>query len=161
MRFPVEDPELRNQLIGILAVAAAAPGFWEFLKWLCQELATIFTGKKKVTNKDISDSVAELREEIQKMQSDISDMKKDASYQKEKYLEDKANDYRSKILRFDDELRVDTPHSYEFYTDIMETITKYEDYCKSHPNFKNERANSAIRHVMEEYDKAHRDNSFI
>ena len=161
MWFNFEDQELHKQLLSILAVAAAAPGFWDFLKWLGQEISRILTGKKKVTNKDLSDDIKFLKADTERLQADVTEIKKDTYNQKEQYLEDKAIYYRSKILRFDDELRVNTPHSYEFYIDILETITKYNDYCKSHSNFKNERANSAIRHIMEEYDKAHKNNLFI
>lgn len=161
MKFFGDDPELRKQLFGVITVALAAPGFWEFLKWACASLYTALTGKKKATTQDISDSVQELRAESAGMRSDIAAIKEESRANYEKNLEELAKNNRSKILRFDDELRIGVRHSYEYFEDILRTVKEYEDYCQSHPNFQNRQAQSAINHIQAAYDKAHQDNSFI
>lgn len=72
-----------------------------------------------------------------------------------------ARQARSKILRFDDELRINIKHSQEYFDDVIEDITFYENYCSKNPNFKNRKAVSAIEHIMKAYDKCHDDNSFL
>lgn len=161
MRFLGEDPELRQQLMGVLMVAAAAPGFWELLKYLCSMLFTALTGKRKATTQDVSDSVQKLRSESAEMRSDIAAIKQETRSNYEHNLEELAKNNRSKILRFDDELRIGIRHSYEYFEDILRTVKEYEDYCNTHSSFKNRQAESAIKHIQAAYDKAHEDNSFI
>ena len=161
MRFFGEDPALRQQLMSVLMVAAAAPGFWDFLKWLFGSIGVAITGKKKITNQDISDAVQKLREESAEMKTAITEIKEEARVHNEQNLEERAKNNRSKILRFDDELRIGIKHSYEYFEDILRTVHEYEDYCDNHPKFKNRQAESAINHIQSAYDEAHENNSFI
>ena len=161
MRFFGEDPALRQQLMSVLMVAAAAPGFWDFLKWVFGSIGAAITGKKKITNQDISDSVQKLREESAEMKTAITEIKEEAREHNEQNLEERAKNNRSKILRFDDELRIGIKHSYEYFEDILSTVHEYEDYCDNHPKFKNRQAESAINHIQSAYDEAHENNSFI
>ena len=161
MRFFGEDPALRQQLMSVLMVAAAAPGFWDFLKWLFGSIGAAVTGKKKITNQDISDSVQKLREESAEMKTAIIEIKEEAREHNEQNLEELAKNNRSKILRFDDELRIGIKHSYEYFEDILRTVHEYEDYCDNHPKFTNRQAESAINHIQSAYDEAHENNSFI
>ena len=99
--------------------------------------------------------------ESSEMRADIRQIKEEARAHNEENLEERAKSSRSKILRFDDELRVGTRHSYEYFEDILRSIKEYEDYCNSHPKFKNRQATSAIKHIQEAYDEAHENNTFI
>lgn len=161
MRFFGEDPELRQQLMGVLMVAAAAPGFWDFIRWVCSSIYTALTGKKQVTNKDLSDRMDQSDHRAAQMQEDITSMKEESRAHYEENLEERAKNNRSKILRFDDELRIGIQHSYEYFEDILRTVKEYEDYCSSHPKFMNRQAESAISHIQSAYDKAHENNAFI
>ena len=157
----MEDPELRQQLMGVLMVAAAAPGFWEFIRWVCASAYTALTGKRQITNKDLSDRMDQADRRSAKMQDDITAMAEESRAHYEENLEERAKNNRYKILRFDDELRIGIRHSYEYFEDILRTVKEYEDYCDSHPKFKNRQAESAINHIQSAYDEAHENNSFI
>jgi len=157
----MEDPQLRAQLTTLMVAVVTVPAFWEFLKWLFSTIFTMVTGRKRATTQDIADSVAQLRSESASMRDDIAQIKAEARAQKEETLEERAKSNRSKILRFDDELRIGTMHSYEYFEDILRTVKEYEDYCNSHPSFQNRQAVSAISHIQKAYDRAHEENSFI
>lgn len=159
--FGMEDPQLRAQLTTLMVAVVTVPAFWEFIKWLCSTLFTLFTGRKKATIEDISNSVKQLSSESSEMRADIRQIKEEARAHNEENLEQRAKSNRSKILRFDDELRVGTMHSYEYFEDILRTVKEYEDYCESHPKFKNRQAESAIKHIQSAYDEAHENNTFI
>jgi hypothetical protein len=161
MRFIAGDPELRQQLMGVLMVAAAAPGFWEFIRWVCSAAYSALTGKRQITNKDLSDRMDQADRRSAKMQDDITAMAEESRAHYEENLEERAKNNRSKILRFDDELRIGIKHSYEYFEDILRTVKEYEDYCDSHPKFMNRQAESAISHIQHAYDEAHENNSFI
>ena len=95
------------------------------------------------------------------MKKAITEIKEEAREHNEQNLEERAKNNRSKILRFDDELRIGIKHSYEYFEDVLRTVHEYEDYCDSHPKFKNRQAESAINHIQSAYDEAHENNSFI
>ena len=149
----MEDPQLRAQLTTLMVAVVTVPAFWEFIKWLFSTLFTLFTGRKKATTEDISNSVKLLMTESSEMRADIRAIKEEARVHNEENLEERAKSNRSKILRFDDELRIGE--------DILRTVKEYEDYCDSHPKFKNRQAESAIKHIQEAYDEAHENNTFI
>lgn len=157
----MEDQQLRAQLTTLLVAVITVPAFWEFLKWLFSTLFTLITGRKKATMQDVSDSIQQLRTESAEMRSDIRTIKEDAKRHNDENLEERAKSNRSKILRFDDELRIGIKHSYEYFEDILQTVKEYEDYCDSHPKFKNRQAQSAISHIQAAYDEAHENNTFI
>ena len=50
-----------------------------------------------------------------------------------------ANLLRTQILRFNDELIDDRHHTREHFIETLAVIDAYEDYCRSHPNYKNNR----------------------
>lgn len=157
----MEDPQLRAQLTTLMVAVVTVPAFWEFIKWLFSTLFTLFTGRKKATTEDISNSVKQLMTESSEMRADIRAIKEEARVHNEENLGERAKSNRSKILRFDDELRIGIRHSYEYFEDILRTVKEYEDYCDSHPKFKNRQAESAIKHIQEAYDEAHENNTFI
>lgn len=157
----MEDPQLRAQLTTLMVAVVTVPAFWELIKWILSTLFTLFTGRKKATTQDISNSVKQLMTESSEMRADIRAIKEEARVHNEENLEERAKSNRSKILRFDDELRIGIRHSYEYFEDILRTVKEYEDYCDSHPKFKNRQAASAIKHIQEAYDEAHENNTFI
>lgn len=157
----MEDPQLRAQLTTLMVAVVTVPAFWELIKWILSTLFTLFTGRKKATTEDISNSVKQLMTESSEMRADIRAIKEEARVHNEENLEERAKSNRSKILRFDDELRIGIRHSYEYFEDILRTVKEYEDYCDSHPKFKNRQAESAIGHIQDAYDEAHENNTFI
>lgn len=157
----MEDPQLRQQLTTLIVAVVTVPAFWEFLKWLFSTIFTMVTGRKRATTEDISNSVKQLMTESSEMRADIRAIKEEARVHNEENLEERAKSNRSKILRFDDELRIGIRHSYEYFEDILRTVKEYEDYCETHPKFKNRQAASAIKHIQEAYDEAHENNTFI
>jgi len=78
-----------------------------------------------------------------------------------RYSQDKAEQQRLQILRFDDELRRGEGHSYEYFEIILNTISDYDDYCDAHPGFKNRKAVSAIEHIMSAYEDCYLNNTFL
>ena len=46
---------------------------------------------------------------------------------------------RRRILRFNDELLQKIKHSKEMFDDTLKDITDYDNYCRTHPDFKNKK----------------------
>ena len=73
-------------------------------------------------------------------------------------LEDKVdrNDAitsRVRILRFGDELRSNTVHSKESFDQVLSDITNYNQYCKDHPKFENDKTVLTTKVIKETYTK--------
>lgn len=68
---------------------------------------------------------------------------------------------RQRILRFGDEVRHGQNHSEEHYNDILDDITAYEKYCSAHKDFKNQKAQSTIKIIVQAYEKHMQHNDFL
>ena len=74
---------------------------------------------------------------------------------------ERINQIRQRIIRFSDEVMYDTGHSQEHYNDILEDINKYEQYCKTHPDFVNNKAAMAIATIKEAYQYCIDNHDFL
>lgn len=72
-----------------------------------------------------------------------------------------AKEARRRILRFGDEVRHGQRHSKEHCDEIILDITDYEHYCATHPDFKNQKAQSTIKLLVKEYERCLAENDFL
>lgn len=63
-----------------------------------------------------------------------------------------ADEHRARILRFNNELVREIPHTKEEFIDILADIDAYERYCEQHTEYKNNRAVHAIANIGRVYD---------
>lgn len=68
---------------------------------------------------------------------------------------------RVRILRFADECRREEMHSKEFFDSVLDDIDLYEEYCESHPKFKNNKTVASTAIIKELYAKCLKENKFI
>lgn len=108
--------------------------------WFGRIIGRAINGEVLEKVKNLSDEVHELKEEDSEQWASLS---------------------RSHILRFGDELLHGTPHSKEHFDQILLDITKYEDYCEEHPNYKNNIANATIKQIKNTYQKCLEENNFL
>ena len=72
-----------------------------------------------------------------------------------------ADEHRARILRFNNELLRDIPHTKEEFIDVLADIDFYERYCRDHENYKNNRAVHAIANISKVYDDRLREHDFL
>lgn len=72
-----------------------------------------------------------------------------------------ADEHRSRILRFNNELLRDIPHTKEEFVDVLADIDHYERYCRDHENYRNNRAVHAIANISRVYDDRLREHDFL
>ena len=65
--------------------------------------------------------------------------------------EREAKQWRSMILRFADECYMGLDHSQEHFLDMLDVISAYNDYCTSHPKFKNGKTTDASQRIKDTY----------
>ena len=136
------------------AAVAALSGVVEFSKikinpwtWLARHLGRAINGEVLDKVDGISTRVDKLAEKV-----DQSEARQD---------ERDAKTARTHILRFGDEVRIGVRHSKESFDEVLADITAYETYCKSHPEFPNNRTRAAEKFISETYDECLRENKFL
>ena len=72
-----------------------------------------------------------------------------------------ADMHRKNILQFNNELLRDIPHTKEDFTEILLEIDYYERYCNSHPNYRNNLAVLAIKHIKTCYGERLEKHDFL
>lgn len=74
--------------------------------------------------------------------------------------ENRADERRANILRFNNELVRELPHTREEFVEILADIDVYERYCREHPDYKNNRAVHAIANIGRVYDERLKKHDF-
>lgn len=65
--------------------------------------------------------------------------------------ENQATTMRVRILRFENELQEERIHSKDSWDQVMDDITRYEEYTEKHPKFKNNITVASINHIKNKY----------
>lgn len=72
-----------------------------------------------------------------------------------------ADGHRARILHFNNELLRDIDHTKEEFTEVLTEIDAYEEYCREHPEYPNNRAVLAIENIREVYKERLREHDFL
>lgn len=64
-----------------------------------------------------------------------------------------ADTLRMRVLHFNNELLRGDRHTREDFIEILAVIDAYEQYCKNHPNYRNNRASHAVANIGRVYDE--------
>lgn len=123
----------------------------------------------KVIGKALNQELVEEIKNIKKVQNDdheenekrFSALEKAHLEFQEYYKEDDAKSARRRILSCADELRRGVEHSQEFFHDVLDDISYYNNYCDEHPKFKNMQAVVAIEFIKETYQHCLKENKFL
>ena len=97
---------------------------------------------------------ADVLQELKSVKDDLSDhIRMDD--------ERNADEHRARILRFNNELLRDIPHTKEEFIEVLTDIDFYERYCDEHKDYKNNRAAHAIANISRAYDDRLRKHDFL
>ena len=72
-----------------------------------------------------------------------------------------ADGHRARILHFNNELLRDIDHTKEEFTEVLTEIDAYEEYCREHPEYPNNRAVLAIENIQEVYKERLKLHDFL
>lgn len=96
----------------------------------------------------------EVLDKVDKLGSDVQHLK-------EQYSEHEAKAARVRILQFGDELYQNQLHTKERFDQILEDVSDYEDYCRAHPDFPNEKTVMTVERIKAVYQECLREHSFL
>ena len=120
---------------------------WKTLKWLwrcfCRSLNAAVLEELGTVTTELRDTKLKLENHIR-----MDD-------------EREADKVRASILHFNNELLRDIPHTQEEFVEILKKIDWYNDFCRTHEDYKNSRAVHAIANIERVYDDRLRLHDFL
>ena len=75
--------------------------------------------------------------------------------------ENEATTCRYRILRFNDEILHEQKHTKEHFDQILDDVTRYEQFCSDHPEYENNKAVLAIENIKKVYQRCSEENTFL
>ena len=77
------------------------------------------------------------------------------------WVQGDADRLRERILQYNNELLRNIPHTREDFIEILTVIDAYNLYCKTHEDYKNNRATHAIKNILRVYDERLEKRDFL
>ena len=141
MDFKASDllPMLPPVLVALLSLVEVSP--IKINPW---------SGLAKWLGRAINGEVLESVEDVKKAQRDT---RKALDEHIQSDDERNADTLRMRVLHFNNELLRGDRHTREDFIEILAVIDAYEQYCKNHPNYRNNRASHAIANIGRVYDE--------
>lgn len=107
------------------------------------------------TNKDLFDKIDEIDKKVEDLDKKVDSLECETN-------ENNAKQNRRRILRFADECRREEKHSQEHFTEIIEGDIKcYNQYCRAHPEFENDKCVMSIDFIEKAYKHCIEHNDFL
>lgn len=131
----------KDAIIAIFIAVIGSNALWGFIQFLLQR-----KDNKEDCSKKIMDMIQKLDEKIDKLDGELS--------------ERGAIACRVRILKFMDEILEGWNHSFDSYTQVMQDITNYINYCDLHPRFKNHQTEATIEYIKNDYQEHLEKNDF-
>lgn len=128
-------------IIAIIVAVIGSNALWGFIQFLVQR-----NDNKEDCSKKILNMIKKLDEKIDKLDDELS--------------ERGAIACRVRILKFMDEILEGWNHSFDSYTQVMQDITNYINYCDLHPRFKNHQTEATIEYIKNDYQEHLEKNDF-
>lgn len=131
----------KNAVIAIFIAVIGSNALWGFIQFLLQR-----KDNKDDCSKKILDMIQKLDEKIDKLDGELS--------------ERGAIACRVRILKFMDEILEGWNHSRDSYTQVLQDITNYTNYCSTHPLFLNHQTEATIEYINNDYQEHLEKNDF-
>ena len=96
----------------------------------------------------------EVLEQVGQLSKEVDTLKKDEELER-------ARQARQRILRFNDEILFEKRHSKEHFDEILDDIDTYEEYCRTHEDYENNKAVLAIATIREVYKDCLKTHDFL
>ena len=129
-------------VITVIVAVIGSNALWGFIQFLMER-----KDKKDDCSKKIMDMIEKLDKKIDKIDKEAQ--------------EREAITSRVRILKFMDEILEGRMHTKDSYDQVMTDITNYNNYCKEHPDFKNNQTASTIEYINKNYQERLEKHDFL
>lgn len=132
------DKEL---IVAVVVAVIGSNALWGFIQFILER-----KDKKDDCSKKIMEMIQKLDEKIDKLDGELS--------------ERSAIACRVRILKFMDEILEGWSHSRDSYTQVLQDITNYTNYCNTHPLFLNHQTEATIEYIKNDFQEHLEKNDF-
>lgn len=126
--------------VGILSLFIKIPRY-EVRLW-----AYLLQGIGNAINAPLTAKIADLSKQITEVDKLLNDHIKAQN-------EAEITECRRRLLRFDDEVKRHEKHGEEHWDNVIEDVDTYTTYCRNHPEYSNTKAERAMQHLKETYNR--------
>ena len=119
------------------------------------------TDDKKSKDTEILTEIRGIKQDIQIVKREIVEVRGEVREVREEAEEARIVESRVRILRFADEISHNILHTKDHFDQLMGDITKYDKYCREHPNFANGITDSSSELIKENFTERLRKNDFL
>ena len=140
-------------VIAIIVAIIGSNALWGFVQFLVT--------RKDEGNEKVNDIVKTSKERYNELIELLGELKENIEKIESKSEERDAVTARVRILRFMDELLDNKKHSKDSFDQALTDITDYENYCNTHPNFKNNQTEATIEYINKTYRERLEKHDFL
>ena len=144
-------PVIAVVLLGLIKIPKIELNIW---KWLAKCIGNAF-------NTEVLTQVSGIKKDVDSLRTELKDYETKFDDYTAEDMRTSAMTKRRLILEFNDDLMRGEKFSKERWTNILEIIDKYNEYCNSHPDFPNSKALLSIENIQTAYKKCLKDNNFL
>ncbi len=161
--------EMLKWLAGIVAAISVfiqiTPIKWNplssLLKWIGSKLnegtmKEISEIKKEITG--VNSKVDNLEQKVKEVNDCMTSRLDEADTKREEY---EACVARARVLRFGGEVIRGMLHTKEEFDNVLVDIDSYENYCKEHPKFENNKTVAITKRIKDVYGECLMNNGFL
>lgn len=132
------DKEL---IVAVVVAVIGSNALWGFIQFILER-----KDKKDDCSNKIMEMIQKLDEKIDKLDGELS--------------ERSAIACRVRILKFMDEILEGWSHGRDSYTQVLQDITNYTNYCDTHPLFLNHQTEATIEYIKNDFQEHLEKNDF-
>lgn len=138
-------------LFGFIKIPKLEINIW---KWLGKVIG-------KALNEEVVKRLDTMETKVDNLSTELDDVKESNKNQDARYEKDRALSARRRIIQFADEIRRKIDHSQEGFNIVLKDITFYNNYCETHPGFKNDQAKASIKIIDDVYAECLKEDKFL
>lgn len=147
-----EIGELAHKNLGYIIIALMS--IVEVSKIKINPWSMLFQWVGNLLMSGVKTEILQLKTQTEGMKQELDGLKRESS-------EREAKTARIRILRCADEVYRGDKHSKEYFDNVLDDITSYQDYCRTHPAFQNEKAVIAIKRIEQVYERCLKEKTFL
>lgn len=154
-------PMDREELLTVLGVVVGVPTLLQITPVKINPWSWIWKMLKLIWRAFCRSLMADVITKLDGLESDLRETKADLKNHiaVDDYRE--ADKVRGSILRFNNELLRGIPHTKEEFIEVLSHIDWYNDFCRTHKDYKNSRAVHAITNIERVYDERLAKHDFL
>ena len=152
---------IKDYALNILAVLAAFSIVIEVSPIKINPWSKLAENIGKAFNKPALDKITSVEQQLKKTNEKLAETNEKLDGHMANDELQKAEDARAAVLRFNNELLRNIPHTREEFFEVLQKIDIYEDYCYRHKDYENNRAVHAIANINRVYDERLAKHDFL